>query len=240
MPFEMRHRLGVGGTGSGMGLSDMVKGVAAGGVSGVTDKVGEKVDVFRVLASTGIIKPARPDQLVRMGLALARWGFTPATGWGVGGARWPKEKAVVDDFGSLTFTEIDEQSSAIATALAEKGVKEGAAVGVLMRNTRWMLLTLAALSKVGADAILLNTGFGAPQIADVCESEDAKAVIYDAEFDNLFEEAKDDMLYVLGYVAEDETDKLKDGSGKVTLEDLLKTETKLGRPKHRSRQVILT
>ena len=124
-----------------MGLSDKVKNVAAGGVSGVAGKVSEKVDVARVLAGTGIIKPARPDQLVRMGLALQRWGFTPATGWAVGAARWPKETAVVDDFGSLTFAEIDEQSSAIATALAEKGVKEGAAVGVLMRNTRWFLLT---------------------------------------------------------------------------------------------------
>src|ERR1700712_14497 len=227
-----------------MGLSDKVTGTVSGlvrgGVSGAVGKVGEKAEVIRVLAGTGILKPVRPDQLVRMGMAFARWGFTPASGWGVGAAQYPKEKAVVDDFGSLTFAEMDEQSSAIATALAEKGVKEGAAVGVLMRNTRWMLLTLSALAKVGADAILLNTGFGAPQIADVCESEDAKAVIYDAEFDNLFEEAKDDMLYVLGYVAEDETDKLKDGSGKVTLEDLLKTETKLGRPKHRSRQVILT
>jgi fatty-acyl-CoA synthase len=219
-----------------MGLNDMVKG-GVGAASGVAGKVGEKVDVFRVLASTGIIKPARPDQLVKMGLALARWGFTPATGWGVGAARWPKEKAVVDDFGSLTFAEIDEQSSAIATALAEKGVEEGAAVGVLMRNTRWMLLTLSALAKVGADAVLLNTGFGAPQIADVCESEDAKAVIYDAEFDNLFEEAKDDMLYILGYVAEDEEDVKGD---KLTLEDLMETEAKLGRPKHRSRQIILT
>ncbi|HSP39120.1 MAG TPA: AMP-binding protein [Frankiaceae bacterium] len=222
-----------------MGLSDMVKG-GVGQASGLVGKVGEKVDVFRVLAGTGVIKPARPDQLVRMGLALARWGFTPATGWGVGAARWPKEKALVDDFGSLTFTEIDEQSSAIATALAEKGVKEGAAVGVLMRNTRWMLLTLAALSKVGADAVLLNTGFGAPQIADVCESEDAKAVIYDAEFDNLFDEAKDDMLYILGYVAEDEAKALKNADDKLTLEGLIKTETKLGRPKHRSRQIILT
>jgi fatty-acyl-CoA synthase len=217
-------------------LGDLVKG-GVGQASGVAGKVGEKVDVFRVLAGTGIIKPARPDQLVKMGLALARWGFTPATGWGVGAARWPNEKAVVDDFGSLTFTEIDEQSSAIATALAEKGVKEGAAVGVLMRNTRWMLLTLSALAKVGADAVLLNTGFGAPQIADVCESEDAKAVIYDAEFDNLFEEAKDDMLYILGYVAEDEA-KVK--GDKLTLEGLIETETKLGRPKHRSRQIILT
>jgi len=219
-----------------MGLSDMVKG----GAGGLVGKVGEKADVFRVLAGTGIIKPARPDQLLRMGLALARWGFTPATGWGVGAARWPKEKALVDDFGSLTFTEIDEQSSAIATALAEKGVEEGAAVGVLMRNTRWMLLTLAALSKIGADAILLNTGFGAPQIADVCEREEAKAVIYDAEFDNLFDEAKDDMLYLLGYVADDEAQSLKNASDKLTLADLLNTETKLGRPKHRSRQIILT
>ncbi|MDQ1634258.1 MAG: hypothetical protein QOJ32_1067 [Frankiaceae bacterium] len=225
-----------------MGLSDSkwvdtIGGLVKSGPSGVASKVNEKVDVFRVLAGTGVIKPARPDQLVKMGLALARWGFTPATGWGVGAARWPQEKALIDDFGSLTFTEIDEQSSAIATALADKGVKEGAAVGVLMRNTRWMLLTLSALAKVGADAVLLNTGFGAPQIADVCESEDAKAVIYDAEFDSLFDEAKDDMLYILGYVAEDEADVKGD---KLTLQDLIETETKLGRPKHRSRQIILT
>src|SRR3954465_7350642 len=209
-----------------MGLSDKVSGTVSslmrGGASGAVgkggEKVGEKAEVFRVLAGTGIIRPVRPDALVRMGIAFARWGFTPATGWGVGAAQYPKEKAVVDDFGSLTFAEMDAQSSAIATALGDKGVKEGAAVGVLMRNTRWMLLTLSALSKVGADAILLNTGFGAPQIADVCEREDAKAVIYDAEFDNLFEEAKDDMLYVLGYVAEDEQT-----GDKLTLADLLNT-----------------
>jgi acyl-CoA synthetase (AMP-forming)/AMP-acid ligase II len=213
-----------------MGLSDMVKGA-----SGLPGKAAEKADVLRVLARTGIIKPARPDQLLRMGWALARWGFTPATGWGVGAARYPNEKAIVDDMGPMTFSEIDDQSSAIATALAERGVKEEAAVGVLMRNTRWMPLVLSALSKIGADAVLLNTGFGAPQIADVCEREQAKAVIYDAEFDDLFAEAKDDMLRVLGYVDEGE-----ETEGKLTLADLVKTQSKLGRPKHRSRQIILT
>src|SRR4051794_27853267 len=227
--------------GSGMGLSDKVSGTVSGlmrgGVSGAVGKVGEKAEVFRVLAGTGIIRPVRPDALVRMGIAFARWGFTPASGWGVGAAQYPKEKAVIDDFGSLTFAEMDEQSSAIATALAEKGVKEGAAVGVLMRNTRWFLLTLAALAKVGADGVLLNTGFGAPQIADVVEREEAKAVIYDAEFDNLFEEATDDMLYILGYVADDEQDVVE---GKLPLSGLLETDKNLGRPKHRSRQIILT
>jgi len=202
---------------------------------GAVNKVTEQAQVYRVLAGTGLVRPARPDQLVRMGWAFARWGFTPAAGWGVGAARWPKEKAIVDDDGALTFAEIDEQSSAIATALTQKGVKEESSVGVLMRNTRWMPLTLSALSKIGADAVLLNTGFGAPQIADVCEREDVKAVIYDAEFDNLFEEAKDDMLYVLGYVGEDE-----DAGDKITLASMLDTPVKLGRPKHNSRQVILT
>ena len=40
-------------------------------------------------------------------------------------------------------------------------------VGVLLRNSRWMPLTLSALAKVGADAVLLNTGFAGPQLADV-------------------------------------------------------------------------
>ena len=60
-----------------------------------------------------------------------------------------------------------------------------------MRNSRWMPLALSAVAKAGADAVLLNTGFGAEQLADVMEREGVQAVIYDAEFDKLFAEAPD-------------------------------------------------
>ncbi len=32
----------------------------------------------KVLADTGVIRPTRPDKLLRIGLTLQRWGPTPA------------------------------------------------------------------------------------------------------------------------------------------------------------------
>jgi len=45
-----------------------------------------------------------------------------------------------------------------------------------------------ACSKLGASGLYLNTAFAGPQIADVVESEDAVALIYDEEFSELVQE----------------------------------------------------
>lgn len=44
------------------------------------------------------------------------------------------------------------------------------------------MLTLAAAGKIGAKVVLLNTGFAAPQLADVCAREQVSAVVADEEF----------------------------------------------------------
>ena len=66
--------------------------------------------------------------------------------------------------------------------MIDRGIASGSAVGVLARNSRWLGLSLSALAKAGADAVLLNTGFAAPQLADVVQREKMRAVIVDAEF----------------------------------------------------------
>ena len=43
----------------------------------------------RVLARAGLLTPVRPDRLLGMGLAVLRWGITPATGYAAGAARHP-------------------------------------------------------------------------------------------------------------------------------------------------------
>jgi acyl-CoA synthetase (AMP-forming)/AMP-acid ligase II len=187
---------------------------------------------IRVLVGTGVARPARPDRLLGMGLAMFRWGFTPAAGWAAGAARYPNQPAIIDELGTLTFREVDEASSAVATGLTGRGVRDGGSVGLLMRNSRWMALALSAVAKVGADAVLLNTGFGAQQLADVMAREGVQALIYDAEFDRLLAEAPAGLLRVVGW---------HDGPvEQVTVEELAKTEPRLTRPRHRGRQVILT
>ena len=142
----------------------------------------ESLRTLKVFADAGLARPALPSQLIGMGLAFARWGITPAGGWAVGSARYPNQPALIDELGTLTFAEVDEMSSAIAAGLVDRGIRAGSAVGILARNSRWVGLSLSALGKAGADAVLLNTGFAAPQLADVVEREQIRAVIADAEF----------------------------------------------------------
>jgi fatty-acyl-CoA synthase len=95
-----------------------------------------------------------------------------------------------------------------------------------------MALALSAVSKVGADAVLLNTGFGANQLVDVMTREGVHALIYDAEFEPLLDAAPADVLRVVGWHDEP--------VDRPTLDDLAAGPVRLTRPQHRSRQVILT
>ena len=63
-------------------------------------------------------------------------------------------------------------------------------LGILCRNHRGLVESLAAAARIGADALLLNTGFSAPQLGDVLERENASLVVYDEEFAPLLEEAR--------------------------------------------------
>lgn len=71
--------------------------------------------------------------------------------------------------------------------LAE-GIGPGSVIAVLHRNHRDVLLTLSAASKIGARAVLMNTGFAGPQLIDVSAREQVAAVVADHEFDELFTE----------------------------------------------------
>src|SRR5689334_18650669 len=128
-----------------------------GNVGGPTTSYDERTAVVdlagaRVLMSSGLLKPARPDRLLGMALALARWGITPASGYAAGAARQPNKPAVIDDEGVLTWRDVDTRSDRIAGELRGRGIADGDAVGLLARNGRGFVEAAAALSKCGADS----------------------------------------------------------------------------------------
>jgi fatty-acyl-CoA synthase len=136
-----------------------------------------------------MIRPTRPDKLLRMGVALRRYGPTPAAGYLASAIRFPDAPGVIDDFGVLTFSELNQRSNALARAMSEAGVLEGDNVAIMCRNHRWFVDATIACSKLGANALLLNTMFAGPQITDVCAREDAVALVYDDEFEGLMHDA---------------------------------------------------
>jgi fatty-acyl-CoA synthase len=143
----------------------------------------------KTLVETGIFRPSRPDKLLRVGVALQKWGPTPAAGYTASAIRYPDETAIIDELGTLTFREVHERTNALAHALSDHGILEGDGVAIMCRNHRGFIDATVACSKLGANALYLNTAFAGPQITDVVAREKPVAIIYDAEFEELIHDA---------------------------------------------------
>ena len=137
------------------------------------------------LARAGVLRPARPDRLVRVGLTLLRWGPTPASGYTISALRTPDRPAIHDERGTITFAELAAQTNALAHGLRELGVREGDSIAIFCRDHRGFVEASVAASKLGATLLLLNTSFAGRQIAEVCASENPRVLIYDEEFSEL-------------------------------------------------------
>ena len=155
----------------------------------VTGAAGAAVDGARVVAQSRLIHPERPDRLLRGAAALARYGPTAAAGLAASAARFPDRPAILDEAGALTFSELHRRTNALAHALSDAGVVEGDGVAVMCRNHRGFVEAVGAASKLGANALLLNTSFAGPQLSDVVKREKPRAIVYDQEFTDLLSDA---------------------------------------------------
>src|SRR5829696_3461920 len=166
--------------------------------------VGDSLHAATVFGRARLVRPLRPDRPPRALAAVARWGFTPAGGYAAAAALYPDAEAIIDERGALTFAEVDERSSRLANALAGAGVLEGDGVGLMCRNHRGFIDALVALSKFGADAMLLNTAFAGPQLTEVVKREKPRAIVYDAEFAELLKDALNRRKGFVAWAQEDE------------------------------------
>ena len=156
------------------------------------------------LVRAGLIAPLRPDKYLRMGAVFRKYGVTPTTGLSLAAARRPNGVGLVDELGSLTWGELGRRSDALAAGIAAMRTPAGrpvTTVAILCRNHRGFVDSLGAAAKLGADALLLNTGFSGPQLADVVAREGAELVIYDEEFAGLVEHARTEIPDLLELVA---------------------------------------
>ena len=148
-----------------------------------------KVDTLVTLTRAGIVHPERPDHLFHTVRALLRYGTTPAAGFAAAARNHPGEPALIDELGTLSFREVHERSNALARALAADGIEAGDNVAIMCRNHRGWVDATVACSKLGANALFLNTAFSGPQLTDVAKREKPKAVIFDHEFEDVLHDA---------------------------------------------------
>jgi fatty-acyl-CoA synthase len=142
---------------------------------------------------------------------------------------------LIDELGSLTFTELNQRSDALTCALRDRGVGEEDCVGILCRNHRGFLDITFASAKLGARTLYLNTDFGGPQLRDVCAREGVTLLVHDEEYEGLVGEVQTRHGTVLAWT---------DGpsSPRTTLEELIAGNA--GRvpapPAQHARVVLLT
>ncbi len=166
-------------------------------------------EAVQVLGSAGFLNPGF---LATMIPAMRKFGSTAATGFSAAAARKPDDIAIIDERGMVTFGELEASSNAIARALREAGVRAGEGVGLFARNHRGFVQAQVALEKLGANILLLNTGFAAPQLKEVCAREGTDVILYDQEFSDVVEGGGEGMQRFItwadGDVAETTLDQL--------------------------------
>ena len=161
---------------------------------------------IRILVEAGIVRPTRPDKLIRIARELARWGASPAAGAAAAAIRHPDETMIIDELGELTFSEVHQRSNRLARALAKQGVREGDGVAIMARNHRGFVDAVLAVSKLGANALFMNTMFAGPQLVGVIEREDPRALIYDEEFADLLSGIEVEMMRFVAWDQDGSTD----------------------------------
>ena len=132
----------------------------------------------------GMIAADRPDRALRIIKAMERLGQLGAA-ITIASIRHGDRIGLIDELGALSFSELDERSSALASALHQRGVREQQCVGILCRNHRGFIDATFAVGKLGARTLYLNTDFAGPQFVDVCRREGVRLLIHDQEYEPL-------------------------------------------------------
>lgn len=153
------------------------------------------------LVDTGIVDVKDLNSTVQAAKLTRVYG-PQATMTILGGRRYADLPAIVDERGTLTYKQVDDQSWALAHGLQSSGVAQGSVVGLLCRDHRGLVISMAACGKLGARMVLMNTGFAKPQFAEVCKRENVSVVLHDSEFLGLLDGLPADLPRVLIWVDE--------------------------------------
>jgi fatty-acyl-CoA synthase len=204
------------------------------------DRGSAELHYARKMFEAGALQIEPPQHVAAFVADMRRWGefgMIPA----LNARRTPDRAAVIDDFGEMTFKELDDAAHAVANALLEKGVKGGDGVAILARNHRWFLVAVYGAARTGARIILLNSEFSGPQIKEVSEREGARLIIHDDEYTKAVSKADPELGFLRALGTNPDNDEPSE-SGAETLADIVERSSSKPAPKvtKHSSIIILT
>jgi len=170
--------------------------------------------VAKVLFGSRMITLMRPDKYLGMAKVIRTQGTHATSGFALAAVRAPHGVGIIDERGSLTWTEIQQRAGALGAGLIAALGGPVESVAILARNHRGFVDALLASTRIGAHALLLNTGFSGPQLAEIMEREGARTIVYDEEFAGVVADARgsvDGLVEILAWTDTDSGDLTTDG-----------------------------
>lgn len=136
--------------------------------------------VFTLFRS-GIL-PYRFDHWFKMLGALWVCGPSFAFLGQIAAVRFPRHEALADDEGTLNFTQLHQESLALARCLkTENGVGPGHRIAIVFSNHRGFVLSLLALTRLGADVLPVNPRLPKNVLAEIIRNQDIDFVLHEKE-----------------------------------------------------------
>ena len=132
-----------------------------------------------------------PDNKYQLGLdkqaanysALTPLGFLKRSAW-----VFPRKTAVIDDDGQLTYAALHERCLRMASALSSLGIGRADTVSILCFNSHELLESHYFVPMAGAVLNALNTRLDAAALRFILQHGEARALLYDTEFEPLVKE----------------------------------------------------
>ena len=115
--------------------------------------------------------------------------LTPLTFLKRAAAVFPDQPAVIHGAQTLSYAQFGARARRLASALAQRGVKRGTTVSVMLANTPPMLEAHYGVPMTGAVLNTLNTRLDAAIIAFTLDHAGTEVLITDREFSKIIKEA---------------------------------------------------
>jgi len=97
----------------------------------------------------------------------------------VAARQWPQNPAVHDEYGTLSFQQLFEETEELRHQLLETGVKEGMGIGVMAANGRNFIIGIFAAAGCGATVMPLSPLLRQPEVDDILKEARLHAIIDD-------------------------------------------------------------
>jgi fatty-acyl-CoA synthase len=136
----------------------------------------------RVRASSGALARLTSDEYPDKGTSMART-FNLADLFEVVAGVVPERTAFICGEHRLSYRQLDERATRLASALRARGIGRGDQVGIELYNSAEYLETFLACCKIGAAPANINYRYVADELLYLFTSLDLKALVYSAEFD---------------------------------------------------------